>query len=211
MTFPSFSPFPVIFISSVLPCFPAFSHVSTLISSAYHDVSCIFAIFPTHLFSIYACFCCHFLSLPWHSYMFTMFSSVIRCVPPFPHVFALVSTAYHHISCGFNRILCNFFCFLFLFTSSVLHRFTLFSCIFPCFCSPFLCLPSHVLHVHTILYGFVCFTFLLISSVLQYFPAFSHALALISSAHRHISCIFTVFSTISITSSCSIQPPKSRT
>ena len=51
------------------------------------------------------------------------------------------------------------------------------------------------------------FTFLFTSSGLPYFPAFSHVFALISSPYHHISCMFTLFYTISFASLFSSFPP----
>ena len=67
--------------------------------------SCIFPCFCSHFlclpwFSIvsciFLCFCSHFLCLPWH---FTIYSSVVRRFPTYSHVFALISSACHDISC----------------------------------------------------------------------------------------------------------------
>ena len=116
-----FKQFPMIFMSSVLRCFPAFSHAFPTRSqyfpplyavflhfpmfSACRDISCVFTVFPNSflrfiLFSyIFQCVCsaCHDTS-----YFFTIFSSLVRCFPAFFHVFAFVSTAYRHISCVFT-------------------------------------------------------------------------------------------------------------
>ena len=75
-------------------------------------------------------------------------------------------------------------------------RFTLFPCIFLCFCSHFLCVSSHFLHFHNIFYDAYCITFLFISRALCYCPAFSHVFALISSAYHDFSRVFTSFSNI---------------
>ena len=85
------------FISSVLRCFPAFSHAFALASSAYH------------------------------SYIFTIFSSIVRCFPAFSHVFAFISSAYHHISITFPAFSQYFHCITLLFISCVLRYFPAFS------------------------------------------------------------------------------------
>ena len=148
--------------------FPAFSQYVLRISSP-----------------LYACFCCHFLSLPLHFLhvhnVFLRFT-LVSCI------FLCFCSRFHCLPSHFLRFHCILCHFVASFFSSLPPFYpTVFSCIFPCFCSHFLCLPSHFLHVHTILYIFSCFTFLFISSVLQYFPAFSHAFTLISSAYRHMS------------------------
>ena len=72
---------------------------------------------------------------------------------------------------------------------------------FPAFSQYFPAIPSHFLHFHGI--------FSLFSQTFPPFAAiaFSHIFHLFSSPYHHISCTFRIFSTISMTSSCNIQPP----
>ena len=117
--------------------FPGFLHLD-LVSSAYHDISCIF---PFHFPMVLMQFPMIFLS------------SVLRRFPAFSHVSALISSAYHDFSCIFaifSIVSCIFLCFCshflclpwyFLHVHNIFLRCTLFSHIFPCFCSHFLCLP----------------------------------------------------------------------
>ena len=177
-----FIPFPVLLISSVLHSFPAFSHVfcSHFLCLPWHflPVHRIFYVYFLRftLFScIFPCFCSHFLCLPWH---FLPFHRTFYAVPAFSYVSAFISSAYHDISCHFtvcSRFISSFLHFrMFLLISSaydhisclitvfstvfIASLFSLFpafyACIFPCFWSDFLCLPSHFLHFHILFYDF---------------------------------------------------------
>ena len=109
----------------------------------------------------------------------------------------------------FRNILYNFCCLVFLFISCVLRYFLHFPMLLLSF--PLLTL-TFLLHIScifaNILFNFYCLTFSLHFLCFTLFPAFSHAFDFISSAYHHIYCIFTVFSTISMTSSCNIQRPR---
>ena len=182
--------FPMFFLSFPLPTttFPAFSQ---------YVFSRCFPAFPKFL-----------LSFPLLTPTFLAFAPYFfRYIPACSHVFALLSSAYHHISFIFilfptvsiKHVLFPPFDAIFLHFPMFFLSFPLPTITFPAFsqyvfsrCFP--AFPKFLLSFPLLTPTFLAFA----PYFFRYVPAFSHVFALLSSAYHHISFIFTVFSTISI-------------
>ena len=160
--------------------FPGFLHFD-LVSSAYHDISCIF---PFHF------------SMVLMQFPMIFISSVLRRFLAFSHVSALISSAYHDFSsifAIFSIVSCIFLCFAL--TSSAYHgisyMFTICSSVVRCFS-----IYSHVFALISSACHDISCILTIVSSVLRQFPAFSYAFALTSSAYHGISYMFQIFSSV---------------
>ena len=137
-------------------------------------------------------FSSHFLSIPSHFLHFhSIFYGFYGIILQYSATKILVLAIFLHFCLHFPT---------FPLISSAYHHI---SCIFIIFSRYSITFPAYSRHFLAIFLHFPMF-----ATIFLHFPIFFLFFPLISSPYHHISCIFTICSTVSMTSSCNIQPPK---